>query len=300
LVSACASIPGLGQGSDRDTTKPTILSETGRLGGRGIEVKFVEGSPPNEIYLDIPFDVKLELKNWASKEISGSIQVSDTFTGGLSAIQEERSFTLEGIDNERNTPKSVPFRFSGDYIYGSENIKETDVIVTTKYNYEVILFTPICVRADNALVDTNSCRSQETFSGANLGKDATHAPVTVTNIVKRLVPSSDDSVTIILEMTFQDFGGVSSGIDNQDNSLDISGIVQLEGQGFFNCNKNTLKFKPNSKTHKVVCQLSANLPQDTKYFKNPLTIELNYPYKSRVGKSIKVLDLSKQSGIKGF
>ena len=298
LVYGCAATLSSLPTPGKNIAKEQPFEASG-LTNKGVEVKFMERAPPQKtIYLGDSFNVKLKLKNWGTEAVDGRVKISDTLTEGLSAISEgtDNSFDLQGIDKERRTPKEEIIDF-GEFSYNNREILRTYMVAVIEYDYRAELKTDLCVRSEDAQVGTIQCRYEENFGVNSLGWDASHAPVTVTSIRKELTTTSGGAV-IRLIMKFKDFGGSSGNINNNDNSLDISNAVKLGGEGFFKCRPSLLRFVKGEKTKEAICTLRVNLPEEG-FFRSPLLISLNYPYKSRVStNSIEIKDIDETS--RGF
>jgi hypothetical protein len=262
-----------------------VNSQSGRLTNRGVTLKFIDGSPSQDrIRSEFPFSVRVLLENWASKPTSGDIYLSDKFTGSLSAIQGkvQQRFDLEGLDKGiRPTPKGKEIDL-GSYTYPpSPSLTGTTIRAELEYEYNVEFFTDICVKSRNAKVNEQECTSRRSFSSNDLGFDAQHAPVTVTNIKQELDSLDESTAEIFLTLTFEDFGGSDGWINNEENSLDIDGRIILKGKGPFSCSPNILRFRESRKKVEVDCFKQVSLDGQN-FFSNPLEISLSYPYKSIV------------------
>ncbi len=262
-----------------------VNSQSGRLTNRGVTLKFIEGSPSQDrIRSEFPFSVRVLLENWASQPTSGDIYLSDKLSGSLSAIQGrvQQRFDLEGLDKGiRSTPKGKEIDL-GSYTYPpSPSLTGTTIRAELEYDYNVKFFTDICVKSRDAKVNEQECTSRRSFSNSDLGFDAQHAPVTVTNIKQELDSVGDATAEIFLTLTFEDFGGSDGWINNEENSLDINGRIILKGKGPFTCSPNLLKFRESRKKLEVDCFKQVSL-DGSNFFSNPLEISLSYPYKSIV------------------
>ena len=263
--------------------KEDSTPDSGGLINRGVTLNFVEGSPRLDgIELDIPFRVKVSLKNWGLNPISGDIYLSDKFKEPLTAFPGKvyGGFSINGADrvSGRVIPKEKDIDF-GKFQYTDLRLTETTIRAELRYNYDTEFGTQICVKADNAIVTEQECPSR-TIIG-DLGYEAQHSPVTVTNI-RQEMNVGDGGADITLYLTFQDFGGgldcISDGLGECTNLLDITNAIELAGESPLNCNKKIISFKDKKKAE-VFCRTIVSLP-DNNFFQTPLTIRLNYNYRS--------------------
>jgi|TARA_Y100000310_G_C20575492_1_gene760196 hypothetical protein len=292
VVAGCGiTPPKVPTVSDESTTQQS------RLANRGVVLKFIEDKPPqNEIFLNDNFRIKVKLENYNEKPISGEVYLSDIFDGAnLQAIPGKRSktFDVPGVDKElRGTPGEQEIDF-GEFVYTNPDLhnQRTSFTAEVQYYFDEQFSTSMCIKSEEAIVSSSQCTNKRSFSSNDLGSQ--YAPVTVTSI-RQDMNSINNVAKIKLFLTFQDFGGSFGGINNQDNSIDISNAVELAGKGIFNCNPKQLSFNKNIKKREAICRLDVALP-DNNYFQNPLIIRLSYFYKNTLHTNqIPITDLDKK------
>jgi len=252
-------------------------------GNDGLEVKFLDNLPPDEIVVGSKFLIGLEVKNQGAFDVTfGSVLISGIDDYYVSVERNEYYIEIDG--------KKPGFPNGGFEIINIEaQVVDIPALVTsypiliraiTKYRYETEAGLEVCITPDiyGYVAKNPVCEVKEIILSGGQG-----APVVVTKIRELVSPFGNNlRVDFDIEIENKGDGKVEGKVFIKDVRLSSVPIpcsesaIELDTQkkGFFVCTSQT--------------QVSAGA------YLAPLSINLVYDYVSAVDKKIKVKSLTKR------
>ena len=295
LTLVLTSCTGMQLGKKTGETSNVPLTHTGT---KGIEMRFLQGYPPDRFYFDpetyggrnsLSFEV--EVRNSGISEATGTLYLGG-FDPNIISITKEAALKTEELP-----PKSMSNPEGGVYIEpfivnslslptGTE-IYAPKIVLTACYDYETTANPAICVDPDPYAPAAEKVCIPSTV--ANAGGQG--APVSVSNIVVEPVPGK-----LQLKMDITNVGG--GVVVNEDSlgncpytlaygDLNTVGVyVNAQGIPSMNCNPKTVRLTNNKAT--IYC--SAPIAAESAYT-TPLVIRLNYAYMNSITKQVEIRNI---------
>jgi hypothetical protein len=274
------------------------------VGVQGIEMSFLEGAPPNEVYQDTDFDVYIELHNRGALDVTeGKLRMSiplqpfdfniDDKTQTISEITESTS-----IMGKENAP-------GGDYVTAEWNgihAKSTSIRNDARQNIHAQLCYKgkidaqpmVCISprpGGKGLIEGECVIGRETYSGGNGG------PIAVTAITESVLKDTETTNRIVFRMEVENVGGGDVIDESEVNGCQptlrdkAKSTVKIEGVGWigeetkFNCEGGKGKeneFLMLNGKGIFKCEVK-DIPNDVHY-SLPLYIKMNYGYVKSINK----------------
>jgi len=192
-------------GCTGDGTRPINIDY--RQGTQGLEVGFIDGLPPREVYQGNNFKIGLRLQNKGAYRISrGTIEVT-----GLDkryVFLPEKKKSLQPVEGKSMTSPGGGFyieEFSGEILKGLEKAKEYEAnyYAVANYDYRTELQTEVCINTNlysDLKLSKDSCKPEESqrFSGQG-------APVAITKLEEVTIPE-DDGARIVFKLYLENKG----------------------------------------------------------------------------------------------
>lgn len=294
FVAGCANIGGGSSFFNRDKNsgfEEEIIFE----GTNGLELAFLEGAPPKEVYQNSPFDIVLEMHNDGALDIT-----SGTAKLGISLLFDvddtKKSFqTIMGKENFQ-LGETSQVRWDGIDLKQTTVRKDSreDINVQVCYEGEVLAQPEVCIRprpGKSGVLEGGCTVGEKSVSGGQGG------PIAVTKILDNDVREDGDSNVITFRIQVENVGGgdiidrdevdrcTLSARDKQEARIDVE-VGWLDGTKF-ECNKNTnRKLVMNNGKGLITCK-SSPVPND-QHYSTPLNIKMNYGYVDSIKTSLTV------------
>ena len=264
-------------------------------GINGLELAFLEGAPPKEVYQNSPFDIVLEMHNDGALDI-----VKGTAKLGISLLFDvddtTKSFqTIMGKENFQ-LGETAQIRWDGIDLKRTAIRKDSTENINVQVCYEggTLAQPEVCVRprpGKPGVLDGGCTVGEKSVSGGQGG------PIAITKILDNDVREQGDSNVITFRIQVENVGGGDvinkgevddcklSARDKQEARIDIQ-VGWLDGTEF-ECNRNTDgKLVMNNGKGLITCVSSA-VPND-QHYSTPLNIKMNYGYVDSIKTSLTV------------
>ena len=244
-----------------------------------LSLSFQQYFPSEQVKNGEQVSVSLSLVNNAECDIAGEVCVYGTLTNYHSGLEEScqkldlRKIELIGskIRKDETILQFPSFSYS--------NVIDRDVTDTikarAKYSCEISAGPVVCIKS--RLNENPECKLTETFTGNAVNTKP--APLTLTKVVKKLVPTSS-GIRIDFELTLSK---ASNGKLSGEEPLTIE--AELLGFGNLECKNINQKWYPEDTEKVINCNI--NIPQ-VEYVEAPLNVKLKYQFESEISKSITI------------
>ncbi len=294
-------------GCEEQTNEKTSTGATTKAfigGNKGLDLKFVEGAPPEEVYdADYPFNINLRLENVGEHDIPANeaeIKIVGIDPADFGNPEVEKSNTVE-LRGANLDPQ-------GNEISGSienidfENLQASTVTGSVPYTirgevcypYGTTAVSQICVLED--ILGTTRKSGEEAFCEVtgDKGVENSGAPVKIENVNQRATGKDKISFSFDIAHTgngliFKKDSDCSQGLENKNkvNVKVTSGITggELSCSGLSAGTEGELALygEGGKERRTVVCTQS--LPTKTDSEKQ-IKIELDYEYKQHIDTQI--------------
>ena len=284
-------------GCGRSDYQPLYNPHTG---SQGLEIRFIENAPPNQVYELDTFPVGIILKNKGASNIErGIININyqkDYFTEQISA---DKTILLRGRTtfDPNGEEKTRLFYFETKKMDSMSQIRDSLIAVNACYEYSTQLKTEACIDPDiyDIMRDrTKPCRVEpKSFSGQG-------APVGIVHINPTISfdPLNEDLIIPQFELTIQN---LDRGNVIERNSLNRfcsdQGITRDEfnkvevyarmGTDLLECNPAIVELD-NRGQGKTRCRLNQGIYGATTAYNSLLEIHLLYGYTATISKEFKI------------
>jgi hypothetical protein len=246
-----------------------------------LQMQFVQEQPPSTIYNDQEFTIMMELTNKAECDVKGDICVFGTLTNHFGGLDEScQSFDLRKLSLLAGKPDqdSTSLLFGPYYYTNLLDRDQTDTIKSrATYSCQFSAGPQICIKENPR--EYPDCPSVETIKGSKLNTKP--APVTLTQVVKRLIPTSSGT-KVNLELTFKKVNSGSLVDENEEPKLNLN--AELIGFGSLTC-LGDLTWKQEDTEKVINCH---TIVSDTEYVESILNVDLSYIYQSETAKTITI------------
>jgi hypothetical protein len=257
----------------------------------GVDMAFLEDSPPGTFEIGEGFTVALKLTNSAGFDISnGKICIDDT--NGDDGVEPScKTFSLKKYDQmaQVKIKGSTDVDFENDYSYkygGQEGLSiSQNIIATAEYMCPITSKAKVCIKYDTTNTD---CAKTETISGSKL--TSTVGPVTVTKLKKNMVKKTDEGVMLYIDVYLTKLK--SGNVKNDKFSMEVLyDNIPLECEGTPGLEEGsdwgevTYTWEGTDTEKVIKCKRMVDYTEGEPYEAN-LDINLDYSYVDRYSKSI--------------
>ncbi len=255
----------------------------------GLDIKFLNLQPRDNLKEDESFNIGLELTNNAECDINnGEICVEDTLSGSWGGVEKRcASFNLNKVEvvNNRIRLDKIVIRDFRDFVYSNlERDLYTNIIAKAVYNCNVVLGPQLCVKSQIE-DESEDCKAEETIGGNTLGFRV--APVSIYQIDKSLVPEYDGvRLNVALHLKKMSEGNLV----DEEGSMSLKINVEYQGYGELICDEveEGVYYWKDDDTEKIInCN---RLLENIDYVENPLRIELDYNYEATKSKYVQIIN----------
>ncbi len=260
-----------------------------RQGTQGLSMKFMEGMPPERVFVGSEFSIGLRIKNEGAFSIKDSAElriiVPDETAFAFDEKKASQSFKLEGKslyikDGEEDI---IMFPTKALCFPGYDGTRASIVKNYTRklkvnacYHYETTANADVCIDTikykRQESLDKPACQMKDvTFSGGQGG------PVGVVKISPSIIPQSDDMTKLKLSISLKKLQGDDhtiygpSGGCNVDNQNQAEIMVQM-GNEILTCTPYNLKLRDEGAT--TECEKLVD-PNAGAYI-TPITVTIRY------------------------
>src|SRR4030043_751652 len=302
---------------------PTTKEPNYFQGIKGLEISFLDNSPPKEVYEESTFPVNINVENRGAFDVIDDyygilslsfdpfyVELFDVSTGGNLQVGKS-SLILKGIQlygkskyhpTGRETFLSFP-NFKAKPITGQREQPTTQLSATLCYPYKTTPSRMICVDMNiyGENLRTQSCYEQD------LALTDQGAPVAITKVEVENQPAGRDLIRPVFTVHVQNMGS-GSVLTPYDNPTDLERVCTFQDlyREDFNtinveallshstrleCSPNPIKLFDNQGTTR--CQVSdENLLLGYQNYETPLTVQLSYVYLTSISRKFDVKRLN--------
>ena len=275
----------------KDNNVPKI-----QIGTKALQIDFLSQAPPFEVHENETFNIFAEIKNIGTQNIdelqdSKGLLVVDVDDQYVRIKKEINPFFIEGksllnpvggsmLLQKKATAKALPIQ---------QERMNTKIIIGTCFKYSTNAGIDVCIDTIPEKLGKKVCTAQTKSIFGGQG-----APVAITRIESKMLPSWDDKKTIPeFTIYLQNLGGgeiinkdkILLACDNNERNLierkdfDLIDVkVSLPQQGELTCNNPSLSLQLNDR--KVVCKYDTDggIPKTKGVFLSSLAINIKYGY----------------------
>ena len=153
----------LAVGCQKQEKSPTTTGKAFVGGGKGIDIQFINGAPPDEVYdKNYPFDITLKLKNIGEFTVEDKTKVSVSITGidpsdfskqtaDLTKNIPDQPFKATNVDPQGNIAEGTitTVEFQGLQFRGNvTGTQEFPIRANVCYDYGTTAISKLCVLKD--------------------------------------------------------------------------------------------------------------------------------------------------------
>jgi hypothetical protein len=295
-------IAGCGRKDARDS-----IDYDFRQGTKGLEMSFVESSPPNELYESSEFLISADVANEGAYDITEGIfalgleddymEIRD-WNGHIimpqSAFQKKTSFDILG--KSQNLPDGekslITVRARTKILESQTEVHTSQVLLTACYPYKTILVQEVCIDPD--VYKTK--RQKNVCESLRLDLTDQGGPVAVTRVEPAML-ASEGSNSVRAQFTIYirnvgngevfDLNSVEEACSSSQISRENLNAVRVSAK----VSDRTLQCTPqplhlNKKEGIVRCLLESGFAVGSSAFVSPLVVELSYGYSFTISKSV--------------
>lgn len=272
-----------------------------RQGTEGIAMQFMEGMPPERLYVGTPFSLGLRIKNRGAYSITDRAQVRIIPPASAFSFDEgdTKQFALQGrsLYAEEGEEDILMFPMRALCYPGYEGTKASTIVknytaklqATACYNYETTANADLCVDTRKHLREKGDrpvCNMQPiSFSGGQGG------PVGVVSVSPSIIPRSQDEMDLQLTISVKNLAGTGVRIfhhnadcwaPKEQDKVELD--VQMGGQKMW-CEPYQVQIK---QTDSVSTICTTPVDPDIGAYTTPLSINMKYKVKQNRIRSIAV------------
>lgn len=269
------------------------------IGTSGLEMEFLKGNPPNEVYEDQIFKASVFLKNKGAFDITNGyllIGLEEDYMGLLYEYNQRIDLELDGKSRQNpiGDQKVEEFALKAKEIDPQTEEHESSIYITSCYKYRTELSQDVCIDAD--MYNLKPIEKVCTVKDISLSSQG--APVAITKIEEKISTSESGDVMIpqftiyiqnkgrgeVIDVGKTDDACSSEPLSSEDiNKLDIAvylSDIPLE------CKPYELKLK--NKKDKVICSLKEGVKKDEPAFTTLLSVILDYGYTQTISRRVTI------------
>lgn len=293
-----------------------------QVGTKGLEMKFLKNSPPEEVFEDSNFPVIFQVDNLGAhsvtedQEVLLSLGVERDYTSKVELetnsrvhageTDNEARFPLEGksIANPKGGREIVSYTIEAGRIDPQSERHGSTVLATLCYPYETELSANVCVDTDpnNIRPVEKGCEVEDLSLSGGQG-----APVAITKVEVRMLPRDDDQVSPEFLIHVANRGGgevtkhgsyaefcrdAGSGINYRDLNAILVGAflsgVELECSTRHD-DLDGEYIRLLNKEDVVRCVLKDGIPENRDAYTAPLNVRLTYGYTQSISEQYTIL-----------
>lgn len=254
-------------------------------GSQGLEMKFIDNAPPDEIVAGKTFKIGIEVNNEGTFDIDDCVLTLNYVKDDLNIGGSTKSINLYGrsavISDGEN--KAVFWDASP-----KDNGFSTEVWVEAKYKYQTNMFEDLCVDPEpyGQNLEKGQCSAQDRLSLGNQG-----APIAVTLVEITAIPKSASNGELIFTITAKNvgggdvYGGSSASNEGELNTMSVRAFLS---NSKMSCNPSVMRKEDD--VWKTEC--TGHYAGAIDAYLTPLHIQLDYIYRTTLpsrgsqGKSI--------------
>ena len=269
-------------------------------GKEGIQMEFLEGMPPKQIFVGSDFSTAVRIKNMGSYDIDGDAQLK-IIVPDRSAFNfkegQEKEFYLRGksLYLEEGEQDIIMFPMKALCFPGYDGTRMSIVTNYTRklnarvcYYYETNANVDLCIDTLKYLRqphDQPVCEMKDIRRSGGQG-----GPVGVTGVSAQIIPQSETETQLQLSISLKKLAGRDSAIYGPDGGCDVDNqnevqiSVELGGEPM-DCTPVTVKLKERDAVS-TICK--KNVDPALGAFTSPLSVNMKYYIQENEFKDITV------------
>lgn len=276
--------------------KETIKLPDIHEGTAGIELSYLDGMPPREVFENQLFEIGLELHNTGAADIQNgiyNIALNEQFITILDEKMNRFNAKGKSMYSPLGNKERIQIKARANELGGQMTSQGTTIIANACYEYATKATIMTCIDTQQLKKETKVCQVTEYSSASGQG-----GPVGIVKVEPKILPHEDPekikpSYTIQIEnlgkgqviesgLIYDACIGRSIGKENYDAVL----VDAMLSNQVLDCQPRTLKLK--QKENKILCELNQGINRNAGNYQTPLTIELNYGYMQTQPKTIQI------------
>lgn len=265
-------------------------------GTEGLVSEFMVNSPPLQVYEGGELQVGVIARNRGIHDIEKGFIVATIEKDYMEFVEGDGKVAIKvvgkSIYNTRGDEIYEIFKVKAKKLETQSRIHETNVAVTSCYDYQTWATPVVCVDPDiyNVNTENKPCNIQD------VEMDSQGSPVAVTKVEVKMLPSAD-VIKPAFKIYVQNKGGGhvidknridavcgSGSLDYRDwNTVYVRAVLANTD---LNCRPSPLRLEHEEDF--VMCSLDAGLPKATVAYSTLLNIFLDYGYTSTISSKVTI------------
>jgi len=256
-----------------------------RSGSEGLMMQWIEGMPPEQVYIGTDFSTGIRVINTGAFDVTGDAEITlkvpdETafqFKEGNTKIVTLRGRSLYTEEGEQDV---MMFPMKALCFPGYESKVITNYTrklkATACYYYETTANADLCVDTQKFLRQPHErpeCEMRDVVLSGGQG-----GPVGVAKINPSIIPQSDEKVTLQLSLSFDKLQGIDTTIYSPDTQCDVEGqnkiliSAQMGGQPLA-CEPSMVELKERRAVG-AVCKIDVD--SNAGAYLTPISINMQY------------------------
>lgn len=266
-----------------------------RSGSLGLDMRFVQNFPPNQIYDTTNLPVLLELRNLGTFDLAGNkcfIQLSgfdQSIIRGMNVRQLCGELPGKSVYSLEGGFGTIDFNSGNMILPADVDMYKPNIVATVCYEYQTIASPQVCVDPQfyDLVATQKACQVRDFGVSGGQG-----APVAVTYVN---VDMMSNKAVFAIDIANVGGGRVVSpraGIDRcpvglkYDEFDQVRFRVELSGGRLVQCSPKDFMVRLVNNKGKIVCTFDIG---NTQAFETPLRVELDYNYVQTVSKTVEIV-----------
>lgn len=241
-------------------------------GINGLEMKFIDNAPPDEVKPGKPFKIGIELNNDGTYDIDDCVLNLNYVKDDLSISGSSKRVSLYGRS-------AVIAEGENKAVFWDASPKDsgysTEIWIEAKYKYQTNAFEDICVDPEpyGQNLEKGQCSFKDKLSFSGQG-----APVVISSVEITPIPQSDSKGELIFTITARNAGGgdvYGGSSTNNPGELNTMKINAFLSNTKMSCNPSTIKKEDDVWTTECIGNYAGAIDA----YLTPLHIQVDYIYR---------------------
>lgn len=288
LIGCTGIIPG----QDRSTIRIPDIHQ----GTQGLEINYLSGMPPVEVFENQLFEIGLEITNKGATDVQNgiyNIAINEQFLDLVDEKMNRINIKGKSIYQPLGGKERILLKARSSELGGQITKQSTTIITNACYEYSTKATIITCIDTHELKQETKVCKIQAHRIGGGQG-----GPVGVVSVEPKMLPhENNDRIKPTYVIEIQNLGKgqvidsnlvydacMGRSIDKKD--YDVIFVNAMLSNDILNCQSSQIKLR--AKENKILCELSQGLDKNRGNYQSPLSIELDYGYMQTLPKTITI------------
>jgi hypothetical protein len=288
LIGCTGIIPG--------QNKDTIQIPDIHKGTQGLEINYLNGMPPVEIFENQLFEIGLEITNKGATDIQNgiyNIAINEQFLDLIDEKMNRINIKGKSIYQPLGGKEQIRLKVRSNQLGGQITKQSTTIIANACYEYSTKATVITCIDTQELKQETKACKIQSHRVGGGQG-----GPVGVISVEPKMLPHENpDRIKPVYIIEIQNLGtgqiidsnlvyDACTGRSLDKKEYDVVFVNAMLSNDVLNCEPSPIKLR--AKENKILCELNQGLDKNRGNYQSPLSIELDYGYMQTLPKTITI------------